>query len=71
MINTLKKGVAKHNITAQLLGKYSIIGLAEYYEENKTELEDIRKSISKARQIEYPQMKMLDMAFWQLGFDKK
>jgi hypothetical protein len=64
-----KKGVNKYNITTQLLGKSSIKGLADYYEANKYDLETVRKAISQARQIEYPQMKMLDMAFWQLGFD--
>lgn len=65
-----KKGVAKYNITTQKLGKSSIKGLGKYYEENETELEDVRKIISRARQIEYPQMKILDMAFWQLGLEK-
>jgi hypothetical protein len=49
----------------------SLIGLSEYYEENKTELEDVRNTISKARNLEYPQMKIMNMAFWQLGFDFK
>lgn len=53
------------------MSKSSLIGLADYYEENKTELEDARSTISKARKLEYPQMKILDMAFWQLGFDYK
>ena len=64
-----KKGVNKYNITTQLLGKSSIKRLADYYEANKYDLETVRKAISQARQIEYPQMKILDMAFWQLGFD--
>lgn len=66
-----KKGVSKYNIATQQLGKSSIKGLAEYYKENETELEEVRLKISKARQLEYPQMKILDMAFWQLGFDYK
>ena len=66
-----KKGISKYNIATQLLSKSSIKGLAEYYEENKTELEDVRKSISRASQLEYTQMKVLDMAFWQLGYDYK
>lgn len=66
-----KKGVSKYNIATQQLGKSSIKGLAEYYEENEIELEEVRLEISRARQLEYPQMKILDMAFWQLGFDYK
>lgn len=64
-----KKGVSKYKITTQQLGKSSIKGLTEYYKENETELEGVRKKISQARYLEYPQMKILDMAFWQLGFD--
>lgn len=64
-----KKGIAKNNITNQLLSSSSVIGLVNYYEEFKTEFEEIRTEISNLRNIEYPQMKVLDMAFWQLGFD--
>lgn len=66
-----KRGVGKHKIAAQLLGKSSLKGLAEYYNENIIELERVRKEISETRGVEYPQMKILDMAFWQLGFDSK
>jgi len=66
-----KNGVNKYNITIKFLRKSSLIGLADYYEENKDELEDVRNTISKAHNLEYPQMKILDMAFWQLGFDFK
>lgn len=66
-----KIGIGKYNITTQLLGKTSVKGLVEYYEQNKTELENIRGIISEKRGVEYPHMKILDMAFWQLGFDYK
>jgi hypothetical protein len=64
-----KNGVSKHQVTTQLLGQSSIKGLITYYEDNEKELEAIRRRISQTRKIEYPQMKILDMAFWQLGFD--
>ena len=66
-----KKGVSNCNITTQQLSKTSIKGLLNYYEKNKYELEIVRNTISQERQIEYPQMKIIDMAFWQLGFDNK
>lgn len=66
-----KNGLARYNITIKFLSKSSLLGLAEYYAENKTELEDVRNTLSQARQLEYPQMKILHMAFWQLGFDFK
>lgn len=39
-----------------LLSKSSIHGPVDYYGENKTELQAIRKGISDARKLEYPQM---------------
>lgn len=66
-----KRGIAAYNVTTGLLGRNSIKGLVEYYKINSIELEKIRRCISQTRQVEYPQMKILDMAFWQLGFDKK
>ncbi len=66
-----KRGVGKYKIAAQLLGTSSVKGLAEFYDENSIELEKVRNEISAVRGVEYPQMKILDMAFFQLGFDYK
>lgn len=64
-----KKGIGKYNITTQKLGESSILGLVEYYDKNNIELERVRKDISKSSNVEYPQMKILDMVFFQLGMD--
>jgi len=64
-----KKGIGKNNITTQLLSKRSVYGLTKYYENNLVALEDVRLRISNSRGFEYPQMKILDMGFWQLGLD--
>lgn len=66
-----KVGISKYNIATQLLGKSSIKELAEYYEANETKLEDVRRRISQSSLLDYPQMKILDMAFWQIGIDNK
>lgn len=66
-----KKGVGKNNITTQRFGKSSILGLVKYYKLNNKELEMLRKKVSKERNLEYPQMKILDMIFFQLGMDNK
>ena len=66
-----KKGVGKNNITIQRFGKSSILGLVKYYKLNNKELEMLRKKVSKERNLEYPQMKILDMIFFQLGMDNK
>lgn len=46
----------------------SLKELAKLYVENETELENLRQTLHKER-FEYPQMKLLDMGFWQFGFE--
>lgn len=46
----------------------SIGQLVDFYEKNIVELENIRKDM-KVNGMAYPQMKILDMAFWQIGLD--
>ena len=42
----------------------SLLELADIYEEHNDRLEEAR------RDLIYPQMKLLDMGFWQVGFEK-
>lgn len=42
--------------------------LVDFYEENSERLESARSKM-KVEDMPYPQMKVLDMGFWQLGFD--
>lgn len=49
-------------------GMRSLKELAKLYAENETELENLRQTLHK-EQFEYPQMKLLDMGFWQFGFE--
>ena len=46
----------------------SIIQLVDFYENNAEHLECAREKM-KIENLPYPQMKMLDMGFWQIGFD--
>ena len=46
----------------------SLIKLVDFYEENRVRLEEIRKNF-KVYGLPYPQMKLLDMAFWQIGLE--
>lgn len=46
----------------------SVLQLADFYEKNVDRLEPIREKM-KVYDLPYPQMKMLDMGFWQIGFD--
>lgn len=48
--------------------KKSILELVNFYEDNSEKLEDARKNM-EVEGLPYPQMKMLDMGFWKIGFD--
>lgn len=48
----------------------SILQLVDFYEKNADEFEAARKNMKvKACDLPYPQMKFLDMGFWQIGFE--
>ncbi|TKC62488.1 hypothetical protein FBD94_09745 [Pedobacter hiemivivus] len=53
--------------------KFNIEGLKEilnFYNENLHEIESCRNLIQKKRAKHYPAMKIIDMYFWQLGYNK-
>ena len=46
----------------------SILQLVDFYEKNLEQLDLVQKNFIVADML-YPQMKILDMGFWQIGFD--
>lgn len=63
-----KAGVRKHGVTSGTYNQNSIYDLAKFYEGHKEKFEKYRLSIQRA-DIEYTQMKIFDMCFWQIGYD--
>jgi len=61
-------GMKAYHAASGAFGEKSLRSLAEYYIENKDVFNDCRDRISK-NGLEYPQMKILDMCFWQIGFE--
>ena len=61
-------GVRKEKVTTGTYNINSLLKLVDFYEENKDKLEDTRKKL-KVKTLSYPQMKLLDMGFWQIGFE--
>ena len=47
----------------------SLLELADIYEEHNDRLEEARRGM-RTDDLIYPQMKLLDMGFWQIGFEK-
>lgn len=46
----------------------SLLKLVSFYEKHYDSLERVRKEM-KIGELEYPPMKLLDMGFWQIGFE--
>lgn len=61
-------GIKKQKVASGNYNMKSIGQLVDFYESNIVELENIRKNM-KVNGMAYPQMKILDMAFWQIGLD--
>jgi len=63
-------GIRKSNL------KYSVFNLAclkrivDYYTKNKKQFDAVQKKIHKKSKIDYPAMKLVDMYFWEIGFQK-
>ena len=62
-------GVATYKVTTQEYSLESVRKLAKFYEAHNDRLEEARLGMRTGDLI-YPQMKVLDMGFWQIGFDK-
>ena len=59
-------GVKELNVTTGNYNMQSLLKLVQFYEENNDKLENTRKKF-KVYDLSYPQMKLLDMAFWKIG----
>ena len=63
-------GVKELNVTTGNYNRESILPLVTFYENNYDALEKIRKEL-KVYDLPYPQMKLLDMGFWEIGLKKE
>ena len=61
-------GIKKQKVTTGNYNLKSIIKLVDFYEKNSVRLEPVREKM-EVDGMPYPQMKMLDMGFWQIGFE--
>lgn len=61
-------GVATYKVTTQEYSLKSVLRLVDFYEEHNGRLEEARRGM-RTDDLIYPQMKLLDMGFWQIGFE--
>ena len=62
-------GIKDQKVSTGIYNINSILRLVDFYEQNEERLESTRSEL-KVFDLPYPQMKMLDMGFWQIGFEK-
>lgn len=62
-------GVATYKVTTAEYSLESVRKLAKFYEAHNDRLEEARRGM-RTDDLIYPQMKLLDMGFWQVGFEK-
>ena len=55
--------------TSQSYNKDSLLELADIYEAHNDRLEEARRGM-QCEDLTYPQMKLLDMGLWQIGFER-
>ena len=61
------KGIRSQKIASGTYNIKSILQLVDFYEKNIEQLDSVQKVL--LFDMLYPQMKILDMGFWQIGFD--
>jgi len=61
-------GVAKYKVTTREYSPNSVLKLVVFYEAHNDRLEEARRGM-QTEDLTYPQMKLLDMGFWQVGFE--
>lgn len=61
-------GVKNQKIATGNYNLKSIMQLVDFYEKNSARLEPVREKM-EVEGMPYPQMKLIDMGFWQVGFE--
>lgn len=64
------EGLKVCNIKHTNFNQASLSALFSFAAENKTKIEQAQKLINEKTSMHYPVMKILDMYFWQIGYDK-
>lgn len=63
------EGIKEQNVSTVKYNLKSLLKLVYFYKMNFENLEEARQRM-EVYYLQYPQMKLLDMGFWQIGFEK-
>lgn len=64
-------GIKKYKIASGTFNFKSLDNLIEFYKKHELIFEEKRQSMRIDDEIQYPQMKLIDMAFWQIGYNRE
>lgn len=63
-------GLRAKGLSYSTLSKANFKSVVEFYNLNRADFDSVQRSIKRTSGIYYPTMKLVDMYFWQIGFDK-
>lgn len=61
-------GIKSRKVAIGIYNIKSVLQLADFYEQNENRFDQVQQSMT-ILDLPYPQMKIIDMGFWQLGYD--
>lgn len=62
--------VRTYKIASGIYNKRSLSDLVVFYNDNRVELDAFKVRLLEQRSIQYPEMKILDMSFWYMAYEK-
>lgn len=62
-------GLRTKGLSFSKLTKNNFMPVVKYYKENRSQFDDAQNKILESSRIRYPSMKLVDMYFWQIGFE--
>ena len=65
-----EEGARYFDLEKKTYHEKSLLELADIYEAHNDRLEEARRGM-RTEDLVYPQMKLLDMGFWQVGYDQE
>jgi hypothetical protein len=66
-----KSGVINARIASGTFNSNSILALSKYYAVNRDDFGKLIAFVYEKQRMKYPQMKILDMCFWQIGYEEE
>jgi hypothetical protein len=63
-------GLRAKGLSYSTLSKSNFQSVIEFYKDNRDDFDSVQESIKSKSGIYYPTMKLVDMYFWQIGFEE-